>query len=81
MSYTELAAHLQNNFDSLDIKLMTEDEWVDESQKIVNKVYSQVSNEDNLGYDYIYNNFELVKLQLFTAGLRLASTLNEIFDE
>ena len=81
MSYTELAAHLQNNFDSLDIKLMTEDEWIDESQQIVNKVYSQVSNEDNLGYDYIYNNFELVKLQLFTAGLRLASTLNEIFDE
>ena len=60
---------------------MTEDEWIDESQQIVNKVYSQVSNEDNLGYDYIYNNFELVKLQLFTAGLRLASTLNEIFDE
>ena len=81
MSYTELATHLQNNFDSLDIKLMTEDEWIDESQQIVNKVYSQVSNEDNLGYDYIYNNFELVKLQLFTAGLRLASTLNEIFDE
>ena len=81
MSYTELAAHLQNNFDSLDIKLMTEDEWIDESQQIVNKVYSEVSNEDNLGYDYIYNNFELVKLQLFTAGLRLASTLNEIFDE
>ena len=40
-----------------------------------------MSNEDNLGYDYIYNNFELVKLQLFTAGLRLASTLNDIFDE
>ena len=31
--------------------------------------------------DYIYQNFDLVKLQLFTAGVRLADTLNDIFDE
>ena len=81
MSYTELANHLQNNFDAADIKLMTEDEWIDESQKIVNKVYYEVQEKENLGYDYIYQNFDLVKLQLFTAGVRLASTLNDIFDE
>jgi len=34
-----------------------------------------------LGYTYIYQNFDLVKLQLFTAGVRLADTLNDIFDE
>ena len=71
MSYTELAMHLQNNFDAADIKLMNEDQWIDESQQIVNKVYSEVKNK----------NFDLVKLQLFKAGVRLASTLNEIFDE
>ena len=61
--------------------LMTEDEWIDESQKLVNKVYSEVKNKDSLGYTYIYENFDLVKLQLFTAGVRLADTLNGIFDE
>ena len=48
---------------------MTEDEWIDESQLIVNKVYSEVKNKDSLGYTYIYENFDLVKLQLFTAGV------------
>jgi len=81
MSYTELANHLQNNFSATDITLMTEDEWIDESQKLVNKVYSEVKNKDSLGYTYIYENFDLVKLQLFTAGVRLADTLNGIFDE
>ena len=81
MSYTELANHLQNNFSANDVTLMTEDEWIDESQKLVNKVYSEVKNKDSLGYTYIYENFDLVKLQLFTAGVRLADTLNGIFDE
>jgi hypothetical protein len=81
MSYTELANHLQNNFNAADITLNTEDEWIDESQQLVNKVYSEVKNKDSLGFNYIYENFDLVKLQLFTAGVRLADTLNGIFDE
>ena len=28
-----------------------------------------------------YNNFDIVKQQLFKAGYRLAGTLNKIFDE
>ena len=59
MSYTELANHLQNNFNAADITLMTEDEWIDESQQLVNKVYSEVKNKDSLGYTYIYENFDL----------------------
>ena len=39
------------------------------------------ANKDSLGYAYIYENFDLIKLQLFTAGVRLADTLNNIFDE
>ena len=81
MSYTELAKHLNDNFDYTSINSLTEDEWIDESQQIVNTVYSGVQNGDNLGYDYIYENFDLIKLQLFTAGVRLAYTLNGIFDE
>ena len=81
MSYTELTAHLLSNYSANDIKLLSEDEWVNESQNKVKIIYNNVNNGDYLGYDYIYDNFDIVKQQLFTAGYRLAGTLNEIFDE
>ena len=81
MSYTELTEHLNNNFDHTSIEELSEDEWIDESQKLVNLVYSEVKNGDSLGYDYIYKNFDIIKSQLFTAGVRLAMTLNGIYDE
>ena len=81
MSYTELTAHLLRTFSVKDIELLSEDEWVNESQNKVKIIYSNVNNGDYLGYDYIYDNFDIVKKQLFTAGYRLAGTLNEIFDE
>ena len=81
MSYTEFAQHLDVNYDYSSIRTLTENEWVNESQGMVKKIYSEAKNGDYLGYDYIYNNFDLVKSQLFTAGVRLANTLNDIFDE
>ena len=81
MSYTEFAQHLDVNYDYSSIRTLTENEWVNESQGMVKKIYSEAKNGDDLGYDYIYNNFDLVKSQLFTAGVRLANTLNDIFDE
>ena len=61
--------------------MKSEDQWVDETQKIVIDVYANVKNGDSLGYDYVYENFDTVKSQLFIAGVRLAQTLNDIFDE
>jgi hypothetical protein len=81
MSYTELSSHLLRSFSSENIELLSENEWIDESQNKVKIIYSNVKNGDYLGYDYIYENFDIVKTQLFTAGYRLAGTLNEIFDE
>ena len=81
MSYTELTAHLLRTFSKKDVKILSEDEWVNESQNKVKLIYSGVNNGDYLGYDYIYDNFDIVKKQLFVAGYRLAGTLNEIFDE
>ena len=81
MSYTELSSHLLRSFSSENINLLSENEWIDESQNKVKIIYSNVKNGDYLGYDYIYENFDIVKIQLFTAGYRLAGTLNEIFDE
>jgi hypothetical protein len=81
MSYTEFATHLNKNYDYSSVETLTEDRWVDESQKMVVRVYSEAKNGDYLGYDYIYDNFETVKSQLFISGVRLANTLNDIFDE
>jgi len=81
MSYTEFANHLNKNYNYKSVETLSEDVWVDESQNMVRKVYSETKNGDYLGYDYIYDNFEIVKSQLFTAGIRLAHTLNDIFDE
>ena len=81
MSYTEFANHLNKNYDYKSVKTLSEDVWVVESQYLVRKVYSETKNGDYLGYDYIYDNFEIIKSQLFIAGIRLAHTLNDIFDE
>ena len=81
MSYTEFTAHLNEIFDSSKIEMRSEDQWVDETQKLVIDVYANVKNGDSLGYDYVYENFDIVKSQLFVAGVRLAQTLNDIFDE
>lgn len=81
MSYTEFAAHLNNNFDYANIETLSEDEWIDESQLLVQNIYAEAKNGDSLGYAYVYKNFDLVKSQLFLAGVRLANTLNDIFDE
>lgn len=81
MNYTELSSHLLTVFSEKDIKLLSEDEWVNESQNKVKIIYNNVNNGDYLGYDYIYDNFDIVKQQLFKAGYRLAGTLNKIFDE
>ena len=62
-------------------KTTTNNDRQAESQNKVKIIYSDVNNGDYLGYDYIYDNFDIVKKLLFTAGYRLAGTLNEIFDE
>jgi len=81
MSYTEFAMHLNKNYDNRSIKIKSENQWVNESQSMVVNIYAEAKNGDYLGYDYIYENFDIVKSQLFTAGVRLALTLNAIFDE
>ncbi|MBC8303359.1 MAG: S1/P1 nuclease [Pelagibacterales bacterium] len=81
MSYTELAFHLNAKFDSKEVQILSEDQWIYESHQLVKKIYAETKDGDYIGYDYIYQNFDLVKSQLFIAGVRLGYTLNNIFDE
>ena len=39
-----------------------------------------ISINENLGYEYQYQNFGLVKDQLLNGGIRLAAVLNYLFN-
>ena len=86
MSYSELALNLPNtdflvftkeskNFERSDIL-----DWINEVHKYTNQIYEGVSNDDKLGYNYQYENFDITKELLLIAGIRLAKILNYLFD-
>lgn len=82
MSYTELAAHLPKISSAEKEKTMNEPrlDWVHESQDLANVIYANTPADASLGYEYHYQHFDIVRARLLKAGLRLAATLNFIFD-
>ena len=52
-------------------------EWANESQDLHPQVYD--IGDGNLGYRYMYDHFDSVKLRIAQAGVRLAALLNEIY--
>jgi hypothetical protein len=82
MSYSELAAHLPKCTTEQKSDIMTAPlrDWVNQSQDLANILYDKTPQGTRLGYVYHYQNFETVRKQLLDAGLRLAATLNAIFD-
>ena len=81
MGYIELA----ENADALSkeqikhIQKGTVVDWVNETQQLTKKIYSEVKPDDNLRYRYSYKNFTIVRDQLQIAGVRLAKILNDLF--
>ena len=82
MSYSELAAHLPSHTPENKGEIMAAPllDWVNQSQDLANTLYDKTPQGSRLGYVYHYQNFETVRKQLLDAGLRLAATLNAIFD-
>ena len=82
MSFTELAANLPKPSPAQKAAIMTAPllDWLDQSQDLANVIYDTTPKGAGLGYVYHYQNFETVRKQLLAAGLRLAATLNAIFD-
>ncbi|MFL1896984.1 S1/P1 nuclease [Aquimarina sp. 2-A2] len=81
MSYTELADNA-THFSKKEFKDITKGsviDWSYESQNMARKVYASAQIGENLGYGYMYDNFELVQGQLEKGGARLAAVLNRIF--
>ena len=81
MSYSELAENLPTP-EKLEIEFERDDliNWVNEVHSYTRKIYNDVSVNDNLGYEYQYENFQTVRDLLLIGGLRLASVLNYLFD-
>ena len=81
MSYSELAKNLAIP-EKLEIEFERDDliGWVNEIHSYTRKIYNGVSIDDNLGYEYQYENFQTVRNLILKGGLRLASVLNYLFD-
>ena len=81
MSYSELAKNLPTP-EKLEIEFERDDliGWVNEIHSYTRKIYNGVSIDDNLGYEYQYENFQTVRDLILKGGLSLASVLNYLFD-
>jgi hypothetical protein len=54
-------------------------DWLFESYILAESLYAEVHTGDKLGYDYNYHHVAEMNKRLLLGGLRLASTLNQIF--
>lgn len=79
-SYSELAKLIDHPYESTTVNYTSKelDLWVQEAMALRPQVYD-FSGKDNLSYEYLYKNWDTVKVQLLKGGLRLAEELNELF--
>lgn len=81
MSYTEIS----DNIDVIDDEQVREwqqasvRDWAYESMSYREDVYN-LPDDNRIGYEYRYANYNLVKERLVKAGVRLAGVLNDIYD-
>ena len=80
MSYTEMAVAINHPGKAQIFKYLegSVEDWAYESRSYRNQVYALPEN-DNLGYQYVYDNWSLVEQRLLQAGIRLAGVFNAIY--
>lgn len=79
-SYTELTK-LVNKINKDELKAYQNDpisDWYKEAMGLREQVYN-FPEGGSLGYEYSYQNWDTVKLQLLKGGIRLAKIINEIY--
>ncbi|MBW8362177.1 MAG: S1/P1 nuclease [Kaistella sp.] len=79
-SFTEYSGVLdvKSKDEVKNIQAGTLEEWLYDSQKMANRIYSNSKSEASYSYDYNYKFQPLLERQLLYGGLRLAKMLNEI---
>lgn len=83
LSYTEYAKSI-NFLDKKRLHSLQQEatsQWVVDSYKISEKLYSNVKADDKLSYRYIYDHIETANQQLLKGGVHLAAILNDIFKD
>lgn len=81
LSYTEYSKAI-NFIEAYQLKSFqneTTAEWVYDSYKISEEIYSKIKNGDKIGYRYIYDNIAIAEKQMVKGGARLAALLNSIY--
>ncbi|WP_372769265.1 S1/P1 nuclease [Lutibacter sp.] len=82
MTYTEMAANA-DKISKEQVKYLqqgTTADWANETQTFAIKAYASTEVGEKLSYNYMYENFGLVRSQLQKGGIRLAKVLNDLFD-
>lgn len=81
LSYTEYAKSINYIDKSRLFQLQNEGpaQWVSDSYRITEKIYSEVKPGDKLSYRYIYDYIGIANDQMLKGGVHLAALLNEIF--
>jgi hypothetical protein len=81
LSYTEYTKSI-NFIDKKRLHSLQQEgpaQWVIDSYKISNTIYSTIKAGDKLSYRYIYDHIEIANQQLLKGGVHLAALLNDIF--
>ena len=81
MTYTEMAANA-DKISKEQVKYLqqgTTADWANETQTFAIKAYASTEVGEKLSYNYMYENFGLVRSQLQKGGIRLAKVLNDLF--
>lgn len=80
-SYSELAQNLPSITPKAleQMKSSSFSFWISETHELTKKVYQELPKKPNLGYKYQYDKFDLLRLQLLRAGVRLAALLEDFF--
>tara|TARA_R110001583_G_scaffold34847_1_gene116559 strand:- start:3548 stop:4336 length:789 start_codon:yes stop_codon:yes gene_type:complete len=81
MTYTELAEN-SDRISKEQVKFLQKGtivDWANETQTFAVKAYASTEVGENLKYNYMYDNFGLVRSQLQKGGIRLAKVLNDLF--
>jgi len=81
MSFSELSRNLPilNKYEVKHIQEGDLLDWVAENRELTKEVYDSAKQDDYLGYRYMYDWFDVLKMQLHKSGIRLAKILNEIY--
>lgn len=81
LSFTELSRFINHTTEEQvnEWQSSSVHDWAYESQDLLPQVYDMPEN-NRLGYEYAYQNWDTVEIRLLKAGVRLAGLINEIYE-